>query len=78
MQGRRSLGGDLKLVNDNINQIRRLREHLRKVVEENNLVPVEVEEETNLINQAMAADGQRQLEMKEYTWPIIGTTVSYI
>ena len=44
MQGRRSLGGDLTPADDNINQIRRLRKHLRRVAEENNLVPIEIEE----------------------------------
>ena len=44
MQGTRSLGGDLTPVNDNINHIRRLRKHLRRLVEEHNIVPIEVEE----------------------------------
>ena len=61
MQGRRSLGGDLKPVNNNINQIRRLREQLRKLAKDHNLVPMEVEEETNQINQAMVVGGERQL-----------------
>ena len=51
---------------------------MRKVAEENNLVPAEVKEETNLINQVMATDGERQLVMKEYARPIIGTAVSCI
>ena len=47
MQDRRSLGGDLASSNDNIHQSRRLREYLKRLVEDNNLVPTEVEEETN-------------------------------
>ena len=77
-QGRRSLGGDLEPANDNIHHIRRLRKHLRKVVEDNNLVPVEVEEETNQEHHPMATSGDKQLVMKEYARPIIGTTVSCI
>ena len=47
MQGRHSLGGDLVPANDNINQIRRLREHLRRLAEVSKLIPIEIEEETN-------------------------------
>ena len=78
MQGRRSLVRDLTLANDNINQIRRLREHLRRVAEENNLNPTEIEEQTDQINQVMAVARGRQLVMKEYAWPIIRTAVSCI
>ena len=45
--------------NDNINQIRRLREHLRRLFEEHNLIPMETEEGTNQTNQTMAADGEK-------------------
>ena len=75
MQARCSLGGDLAHANDNINQIKRLREHLRRLVENNNIVPTEVWEETNQINQAIAAGGERRQVMKEYARPIIGTVV---
>ena len=78
MQGRHSLGGDLTLANDNINQIRRLREHLRRLAEDHNLVPTEIEDGTDQLNQTIAAGGERQLVMKEYARPIIGTNVSYI
>ena len=78
MQGRRSLGGDLAPAKDNINKISRLSEHLRRLAEENNLVPIEIKEETSQTNQAMAAGGERQWIMKEYARPIIGTTVSCI
>ena len=60
MQGRRSLRGDLAPTNDNINQIRRLRKHLRRLAEDNNLVPMEVEEETNQVNEAVAVGRERQ------------------
>ena len=63
--------------NDNINQIRGLREHLRRVGEENNFVPIEIKEGTIQIDQEMVAGGERQ-PMMEYLWPIIGTTMSYI
>ena len=43
MQGRRSLGGDLAHANNNINQIKKLREHLRRLAEDNNIVPTEIE-----------------------------------
>ena len=66
MQGRRSLGGDLTLANENINQIRRITERLRRLAEENNLVPMETEEGTDQINQVMAATGERQLVIKKY------------
>ena len=59
MQGRRSLGRILTLADNNINQIRRLREHLRKVAEENNLVPIEIEEGTEQRDQTMTAGGGR-------------------
>ena len=78
MQGRRSLGGDFTPVNDNINQITRLREHLRRLAEDHNLVPTEIEEETNQENQTMAAGGGKKLVMKEYARPIIGIAVSCI
>ena len=78
MQGRHSLRRDLELVNDNINQIRRLRKSLRKVAENNNLVPMEVEEETNQEHHPMVASGDRQLVMKESARPIICTLVSCI
>ena len=71
-----SLGEDLAPANDNINLIRRLREYLKRLAEENNFVPTETEEGTDQINQAMAARGGRQLVIKEYARPIIGTTVS--
>ena len=73
MQGRHSLRGDLTPTNKNIHQIRRLKETMRRLAEENNLVPMEVEEETNQTSQAMAADGERQLVTKEYARPIIDT-----
>ena len=66
MQGRRSLGRDLTLANENINQIRRITERLRRLAEENNLVPMETEEGTDQINQVMAATGERQLVIKKY------------
>ena len=59
MQGWRSLGGDLAHANDNINQIKRLREHLRRLDEENNLVPIEIKEGTDQIDQVMATGGGR-------------------
>ena len=59
MYARRSLGGDLTSTNKNINQIRRIRERLKWLVEENNLVPTETEEAADQINQAMATDGER-------------------
>ena len=59
MQGRRSLGRILTPADNNINQIRRLREHLRKVAEENNLVPIEIEEGTEQRDQTMTAGGGR-------------------
>ena len=59
MQGRCSLGGDLTHGNDNINQIRRLREHLRWLAEDHILVPIEIKKETNQENQTMIADGER-------------------
>ena len=64
--------------NDNINKIRRLREYLRRLVKDHNLVPIEVEEGTNQANQTMAVGGERQLVMKEYARPIISTVVSCI
>ena len=66
MQGRRSLGRDLTLANENINQIKRITERLRRLAEENNLVPMETEEGTDQINQVMAATGERQLVIKKY------------
>ena len=78
MQGRHSLGGDLAPANDNINQIIRLGKRVRRLVENHNLVPMIIEEETNQDNQIMAADGERQLVMKKYAWPITGTVVSCI
>ena len=51
---------------------------MRRLAEENNLVPTETDEGINRINQVMAAGGGRQLVMKEYARPIIGTVVSYI
>ena len=59
MQGRRSLGRDLMPANENIHQIRRLRERLRRLSKNHNLVPTEVEEGTNQANQTMAAGGER-------------------
>ena len=44
MHGRHSLRGNLTSAYENINQIRRLRKHMRKVAEENNLVPIEIKE----------------------------------
>ena len=61
--------------NKSINQIKRIRERLRRLAEENNLIPTGIEEVTD---QVMAAGGERQLVMKEYACPIIGTTVSCI
>ena len=61
--------------NDNINQIKRLIEHLRRLAEDPNLVPTEIEEETNQENQTMATGRERSQVMKEYTPPIIGTVV---
>ena len=75
MQGRRSLGGDLAPANDNINQIRTLEEHIRRLAEVNYLIPTKTEEETN---QTMAVGGERHMVMKEYARPIIGTAISYI
>ena len=76
MQGRHSLGGDLKLAAIKIiNQIRRIRENLRRLPEDNNLVPMEIEDVTDQTNQAMIASGARQLVMKEYARPIISTAV---
>ena len=75
MQGRRSLRRDLTPKNDNINQIRRIRERLRRLAEDHNLVPMEIKEE---INQTMAVGGEGQLVMKEYARPIIGTVLSCI
>ena len=75
MQGRHSLRGNLTPANDNIDQIRRLRERVRRLAEANNLIPTEIDEETN---QTMAASGERQVVIKEYARPIIGTVVSYI
>ena len=59
MQCRHSLGGDLMLAIENINQIRRIRENLRRLAEDNNLVPTEIEEGTDQTNQAMTACGER-------------------
>ena len=78
MQGRCSLGGDIEPTNNNINQISSLRECLRKVAEDNNLVPAKVGEDTNQEHHPMVASGDRQLVMKEYARPIIGTVVSCI
>ena len=78
MQGRHSLRGDLTPANDNINQIMRLREHLKRLEEDHNLVPTKIEDETNQENQIIAVGGERQLVIKEYAQPIIGTTVSCI
>ena len=75
MQGRRSLGGDLTPANNNINQIRRLRERVRRLAEANNLIPIEIEEE---MNQTMAVGGDQQVVMKEYARPIINIVVSCI
>ena len=61
MQSRRSLGGDLTSANDNINQIRRLREHLRRLAEEHNTIPTVIEEDNNRANRSMVASGERQL-----------------
>ena len=58
MQDRHFLGGDLTPVNDNINQIRRPREHLRRLAEDHNLVPTKVKEGTNQANQTMVAGGE--------------------
>ena len=78
MQGMRSLGGDLTPADDNINQIRRLKEHLRRVAKEGNLIPIETKEGTHQANQVMATSGGRQLVMKEYAQPIISTAMSCI
>ena len=52
MQDRCSLEGDLTPTNDKINQIRRLREHLRRLAEEHNIVPMVIEKGNNqAINQ---------------------------
>ena len=42
-----SLGDDLTPANDNINQIKRLRERERTLPEANNVIPTEIKEETN-------------------------------
>ena len=39
-----SLRDDLTPANNNINQIKMLREHLRRLAEDHNLVPMEIEE----------------------------------
>ena len=78
MQGMHSLRGDLTPTNNNISHIRRLRKHLKRLAAENDLVPIEIEEGTDQINQAMATGGGRQLVMNEYAQPIIGTIVSCI
>ena len=78
MQDRHSLGGGFMPGNNNINQIRRLREHLKRLAEEHNIVPTVIEEGNNQANQPMAASGERQLVMKEYARPIINTVVSCI
>ena len=59
MQGRRSLGGDLTPTNDNINQIRRLREHLGRLAKEQNIVPTVFEEDNNQENQPTITGGGR-------------------
>ena len=65
MQGRHFLGGDLTPAIENINQIKRIRENLRRLVEDNNCVPTKIEKVTDQTNQAMTAGGERQLVMKE-------------
>ena len=59
MQGSRSLRGDLMLANDNINQIRRLKGHFKRLAEDHNLVPTKIEEKTDQLNQTMATCGER-------------------
>ena len=44
----------------------------------NNLIAIEIEEDANQKNQPMAANGERQLVMKEYARPIIGVALSCI
>ena len=39
---------------------------MRRLAEDHNLVLMEIVEETNQLNQTMAAGGERQLVMKEY------------
>ena len=78
MQGRHSLGVDLTFANDNINQIRRLREHLRRLAEEHSIIPTVIQEGNNQANQPMATGGEKQLVMKDYARPIIGTILSCI
>ena len=68
----------MHLLIENINRIRRLKEHLRRLAEDNNIIPREVEEETNQINQVMTVNGERQLVMTKYARPINGTVVSCI
>ena len=58
MQGTCSLGGDLTPVNDNIHQIKRLRERLRRLAKDHNLIPTKVEKGTNQANQSMTACGE--------------------
>ena len=60
MQARKAFFGRVLIpINDNINQFRRLREHLRRVAEENNLVTIEVEEGTIQIDQETVVGGER-------------------
>ena len=66
MQGKHSFGGNLTPANENINQIKKIRERLRSMSEENNLFPTKLEEGTNQLNQTMATGRERQLVMKEY------------
>ena len=51
---------------------------MRKVAKENNLVPIEIKEGADQINQDMTTGGGRQLVMKEYARPIIRIVVSCI
>ena len=51
---------------------------MRTMVGNHNLVPTEIEEETNQENQTVVAGRERQLVMKEYARPIISTVVSCI
>ena len=65
MQGRHSLRKDLTPVNDNIYQTKRLREHLRRLAEKHNIVPMVIEGDNNQANQPRVVSGERQLVMKE-------------
>ena len=47
MQGRHSLGGHLTPAIENSNQIRKIRDNLIRLSQNNNLVPIEIEEVTN-------------------------------